>query len=147
MNEETLDLLNLCNKSIIKFRGIYAEWSKEHQLSYNEMLVFYMLRENGYCSQKQICDNYLLPKQTIHHVISSLKDKGYLVETEDSMPKDKKYILTESGEAYVKPYMLSLNRIEKEAVEAIGADKLNIMCEILEEYSKLLQEKMEECHE
>lgn len=89
MNEKTLDLLNLCNKCIIKFRGIYAQWSKEHQISYNEMLVLYMLRENGYCSQKEICDNYLLPKQTIHHVINTFKDKGYLIETEDSMPKDK----------------------------------------------------------
>ena len=43
--------------------------------------------------------------------------------------------------------MQSLNNIEEKTVEAIGAAKLHTLCEILEEYSKLLQEKMEECHE
>jgi DNA-binding MarR family transcriptional regulator len=69
MNQKTHQLLNDVNRAIIKFRGVYSAWSKKHGISYNEMLVLYTIRDNGYCTQKMIGDSYLLPKQTINNVI------------------------------------------------------------------------------
>ena len=42
------------------------------------MLVLYTIREFGFCTQKQICDSYLLPRQTVNHVISEMKKDGIL---------------------------------------------------------------------
>lgn len=79
MDRKTLQIINASNHSIIKLRGVYADWSRRHNINYNEMLVLYTIRENGYCTQKQVCDNYLLPRQTIHNVISRMREQGYLI--------------------------------------------------------------------
>lgn len=67
MDQQTKALWDQITRAIIKYRGIYAAWSKKHGISYNEMLVFYTIRDDGFCTQKQICDSYLLPRQTINH--------------------------------------------------------------------------------
>ena len=47
MKDETLAALAHINCAIIKFRGVYSLWSKKHGISYNEMLVFYTIRDQG----------------------------------------------------------------------------------------------------
>lgn len=40
-----------------------------YNISYNEMLVLYILCEFDFCTQKQIYDNYMLPRQAINYTI------------------------------------------------------------------------------
>lgn len=68
MDKNKLRMLNEINSAIIQFCGNYSAWCKAHGIGYNEMLVMYSIREKGYCTQKQICDQYLLHRQTINHV-------------------------------------------------------------------------------
>ena len=81
MEVEIQQLMNDVNRAIIKFRGVYSSWSKKHGVNYNEMLVLYTIRDNGFCTQKQICENYLLPKQTVNHVITSMLTDGLLCDS------------------------------------------------------------------
>lgn len=37
------------------------------------MLVLYILREFDFCTQKQIYDNYMLPRQAINYTISFMR--------------------------------------------------------------------------
>ena len=71
------------------------------------MLVLYTIREFGFCTQKQICDSYLLPRQTVNHVISEMKKDGILVaDLEKSTGKEKALVLTPEGGKiiiFVKP--------------------------------------------
>ena len=46
MDRKTLQIINASNHSIIKLRGVYADWSRRHNINYNEMLVLYTIREN-----------------------------------------------------------------------------------------------------
>ena len=97
----------------IKFRGIYSTWSCEHGNSYNEILVLYTIREQGYCTQKQICDSYLLPRQTMNHVLMGLRNQGILQYCkEHSVGKEKAYSLTEQGREYATPFLESLDIVE-----------------------------------
>ena len=66
-------LYDQVNQAIIRCRGVYSMWAKNNNVSYNRMLVLYTIREFGFCTQKQICDSYLLPRQTVNHVISEMK--------------------------------------------------------------------------
>ena len=101
MDNNTLSLLNDINRAIIKFRGIYSQWSSTHGISYNEMLVLYTIREKGFCTQKQICDNYLLPRQTMNNVITGMRENGILeLSPENSAGRKKAFVLTAKGEAY-----------------------------------------------
>ncbi len=144
MRSETLKLLNDINSAIIKFRGIYSAWSYEHGISYNEMLVLYTIREKGYCTQKQICDNYLLPKQTMNHVFMVLRNRGILqYNKEYSIGKEKAYILSEQGKEYANPFLESLDVVESRAIELLGKDKIEMLTTLLLQYDAALAKSLE----
>ena len=139
MQKETLNLLNSINNAIIKFRGIYSSWSYAHGISYNEMLVLYTIRENGFCTQKQICDSYLLPRQTMNNVITGLRNKGILqYNKEHSQGKEKAFVLSEKGHEYAAPFLKSLDAVESRAIELLGADTIKQLTNLLLEYDEAL---------
>ena len=145
MKSETLKLLNDINNAIIKFRGIYSAWSYEHGISYNEMLVLYTIREQGYCTQKQICDSYLLPRQTMNHVFMTLRNQGILQYSKElSTKKEKAYTLSEQGKEYAKPFLESLDVVESRAIELLGEDKIETLTTLLLQYDTALTKALEE---
>ena len=140
MNQELLlTLVNNLNRAIIKFRGTYSAWSKRHHISYNEMLTLYTIREKGFCTQKQICDSYLLPRQTMNNVIIGMRENGLLeLSPENSKGREKAFVLTEKGEAYAQPLLDSMNRFEEQAVALLGDEKLAALTALMLEYDQAL---------
>ncbi len=148
MQKEILTLLNEINRAIIKFRGAYSKWSNLHGISYHEMLVLYTIREKGHCTQKQICENYILPRQTMNNVITAMRKNGLLeYSREASNGREKAFVLSEKGEAYAAPFLVSLDTVESEAVERLGADKLQALTKLLLEYDEALSKALEEKRE
>ena len=145
MDQQTKELWTQINHAIIKFRSIYAAWSKKHEISYNEMLVFYTIRDNGFCTQKQICDSYLLPRQTMNHVFAKLyTDSIIKVSAEYSAGREKAFVLTDRGRAYAEPLIASLNHIEEKAIELMGARRIRAMTELVQEFDLALNTALEE---
>lgn len=145
MEKNKQKLFDNVNRAIIKFRAIYFEWSRRHNISYHEMLVLYTIRENGYCTQKQICDNYLLPKQTIHNIISNMRENGILIYDESlSVSREKVFVLSEKGRKYAAPFLDSLDLVESGAMEILGKEKLNKLIELLLEYDMALNKALDE---
>lgn len=145
MHKQTEKILNDVNRAIIQFRGIYSEWSKQHNITYNEMLVFYTIRELGYCTQKQICDNYLLPRQTMNNVINKMRTDGLLeLNKEKCEGREKAFSLTPKGEIYAQKVMKSLNNIEEQAIRMMGSDRILLMTELIYEYDKSLKDAMKQ---
>lgn len=145
MDQQTKELWDQINRAIIKFRGVYATWSKKHGISYNEMLVFYTIRDNGFCTQKQICDSYLLPRQTMNHVFAKLCADGLIeVSSEYGTGREKAFILTDRGRIYAAPLIDSLNRIEGRAIELMGKERIRAMTELVQEFDFALNTALEE---
>ena len=145
MDQQTKELWDHINRAIIKFRGIYAAWSKKHEISYNEMLVFYTIRDNGFCTQKQICDSYLLPRQTMNHVFAKLCTDGIIeISLEHSIGREKAFVLTGKGRTYAGPLINSLNRIEERAIELMGKERIQAMTELVQEFDYALNTALEE---
>ena len=144
MEPQTKELWDRINRAIIKFRGVYAAWSKKHEISYNEMLVFYTIRDNGFCTQKQICDSYLLPRQTMNHVFTKLYADGIIeVSPEYSIGREKAFILTDKGRAYAAPLIDSLNRVEEKAIELMSEERIRAMTELVQEFDFALNAALE----
>ena len=145
MKIEIQQLMNNINRAIIKFRGVYSSWSKKHDVSYNEMLVLYTIRDNGFCTQKQIRDNYLLPKQTVNHVITSMLAGGLLCDSqENSSGREKAYVFTAKGKEYATPLLASLSKVEEQAVASMGIRKIRQMTALICEYDSVLSSALEE---
>lgn len=145
MDREAFRLINDVNKAIIQCRGVYSAWSRTHGISYHEMLVLYTIREYGYCTQKMICDSYILPKQTIHNTISAMRENGTLVyDAEKSKGREKAFVLSEKGEAYAAELLRSLDVIEEHALAELGKEKLRTLTELLFAFDSALNTALEE---
>ena len=145
MDQQTKELWDQITRAIIKYRGIYAAWSKQHEISYNEMLVFYTIRDEGFCTQKQICDSYLLPRQTMNHVFAKLCADGIIeASAAHSAGREKAFVLTERGRAYAEPLIESLNRMEEKAVALMGNEQLRAMKELVQTFDFALNAALEE---
>lgn len=144
MDQELLNLLAGINCAVIKFRGLYAAWAKRHGISYHELLVLYTIRDQGFCTQKQICDSYLLPRQTMNHVILDLRERGLLeFSPEHCAGREKAFVLSEAGKEYAAPLLEALNQMESQALQAFGREKLRKMVETVGAYDDVLQAAME----
>ena len=144
MKIESQNLFNDINRAIIKCRGLYSAWSANHGISYHEMLVIYTIREFGFCTQKHICDSYLLPRQTMNNVISGMRKNGLLVySSEHSVGREKAFVLSDKGETYAAPLLDSLDILESGALERLGSKKMAMLIQLLSEYDKALYIAME----
>ena len=147
MDQQTKELWDQINRAIIKYRGVYAAWSKKHAISYNEMLIFYTIRDSGFCTQKQICDSYLLPRQTMNHVFAKLCADGIIeVSSKYSTGREKAFVLTDAGQVYAAPLIASLNRVEEKAIERMSKNRIRAMTELIQEFDVALNTAMEESH-
>lgn len=146
MNQESFKLLAEMNRAVIQFRGLYAVWSKEHGISYHELLVLYTIREQGFCTQKQICDSYLLPRQTMNHVFLDLRKRGLLEQSPGHcMGKEKAFVLSEQGKQYAKPLLEALNRMEMQTLEIFGQKNIQSMVQAVLSYDQALERAMKVC--
>ena len=148
MNEPNSSLLYAVNRAIIRLRGIYAEWSGRHGISYNEMLVLYTIRENGFCTQKQICSDYLLPRQTINQVIAQMRRQGLLeLRNSSGGGREKAFVLTEKGKIWSAPLLASLTQVESRAVELMGEEQLEHLTALLRWHDSTLCRALGESEE
>ena len=133
------------NRAVIQFRGIYSTWSKNHNISYNEMLVLYTIRDEGFCTQKQICDSYLLPRQTMNHVFLKMRGEGIIeVDNAHSTGKEKAFVLTNKGKIYSAPLLNSMSCVESRAAQIMGEEKINQMTALVKEFDHALQTALTE---
>lgn len=144
MNQESLNMLTEINQVVIQFRGLYAAWARKHGISYHELLVLYTIRNQGFCTQKQICDSYLLPRQTMNHVFWDLRNRGLLdLSPEYSVGREKAFVLSEQGKRYAAPLLKALNQMEMQSLADFGQEKIWSMVETVLSYNQALQRAME----
>ncbi len=136
-------LLGELNAAVSQFRGVYAAWAREKKIPYHELLVLYRLWEAGQCSQKEICDLYLLPKQTVHNIILRYRKQGYLEMLSSLSPgREKRFRFTPSGRNYAAKIMEPLSKKEEEVIQELGEEAVRSMANLTRRFGELLQEKL-----
>lgn len=81
-----------------------------YNISYNEMLVLYTLREFDFCTQKQIYDSYMLPRQAINYTILFMRANE----------------------------IFELIILEERTVKAMSKDKISTMTKLVLEFNNIL---------
>ncbi len=77
MNDINLKTKAFCN-AWQSLSIIYEDYARKVGVSYNSLYILNAIQENENCTQKQICEKTLLPKQTVNNVITSFYKKGYI---------------------------------------------------------------------
>lgn len=121
-----MEQLNTC---ICKMTELYLTWAKRHGMSYNTMMTLYALGQSRKCTQKQIADEWLIPKQTVNTVIKELERLGYISFEPLPGSKQKVVCLTESGRAYADSCLHELYEMETRALRSLGQPLTDIFIE------------------
>lgn len=143
MEKETKHSLIDFNMYINQIRGSWVQLAKKFNINYHEMLLLYHLYSNGSCTQKLICEYYLVPKQTVNNIVMEMKDRGFIeMGFAPNNRKEKVLVLTPSGEEYIASLVASMNNVEKDMSEKMGEEKMQLLANMLVEYSEIIKEEI-----
>lgn len=95
----------------------YETYAKSVGLSYTSLSILSKIYEKGACTQKELAESCLLPKQTVNAVITSFFKKGW-VRLEE-LPEDRRtktVIFTEAGKENAADVMSRVIKSEHDAM-------------------------------
>lgn len=105
---------------------LYSRWAKSQGLTYDALFVLYAIQDSqDGCCQKEICEKWSMPKQTVNSILKNFEKEGYLLFTVDENDKRNKIIrFSERGRAYAGEILGRLHEIESRVVRKIGSDDM-----------------------
>lgn len=131
-----------------KYDYIYRRAARKFEMCELELLILYVMRNfiplKSRCTQKDLTDILLHPKQSINSALKSLVQKGYAELTLADKNTRVKYIyLTDKGISVAERTADLLIRTEKEAFLSLSEKE---RCELLSLFGKLtaaMEEQMD----
>ena len=92
--------------ALYKIDEIYYMNEGKKKLAYSELCVMYALDDGKPHSQREISQEWLVPKTTVNTIVKKWEKEGLLTLTPIPEKRREKYIiLTESGREYAKEFM------------------------------------------
>ena len=119
---------------------IYGEWAQARGFSYFELMVLSALAEGGR-TQRAICDQWSMSKQTVHSILRLFLARGWVTlepRTEDRRSKTVR--LTASGEAVALPLHREMIEHERRVWEALGEETVDALMDIQARYIRVFRE-------
>ena len=110
-------------KLVYQIDGVYEAYGKSCKLdSPNLLWILYALNDGERHSQKQICDDWDIPRSTANTIIKDLEDKNYITLSQIKGERRELLIsLTPSGKEYADGILSDLYKREKEIYSKIEA--------------------------
>ncbi|OAM30845.1 MULTISPECIES: MarR family winged helix-turn-helix transcriptional regulator [Eikenella] len=135
----------LIGKHVSEIDAVFDDWITQLGLSYTHFAVLYSLAAvpEGQCTQKQICQEYFLPKQTVFNVCKEYREKGWIEFHPSTTDKRERImLLTEAGRAQAEPVMARTNRMCDNAIAAFGKKKTEQMFALMSEFCQICRTEM-----
>ena len=95
--------------------GAYYVWARRRGINENRLAILYALDGGAAVNQKQISDEWLIPKTTVNTVIRELEREGIVALT--ARGREKLVALTESGRAYTEALLAPMKAAEVRALQ------------------------------
>lgn len=108
-------LLNLIDYRVDQ---IYYDYECKHNIKDSELCLMYALGDGMSHSQKQICDDWHIPKTTLNTIIKQWEKQGYLAMCQiPGKRRELKITLTQKGMTYITPFLGNLYKSQETALE------------------------------
>ncbi|MFN0223768.1 MULTISPECIES: MarR family winged helix-turn-helix transcriptional regulator [Paenibacillus] len=84
----------------------------------NTFVLFYAISDGKSHSQKQVCEEWLIPRTTLNTVVNECVNKGY-IQLVSQGNKEKEIVLTDSGKAFAASILTPIFEAEEKAMEPL----------------------------
>ena len=134
----------LCEKDN-RIHGLYASWAKAKGINYNMLAVLCSVYKRSGCTQRHICDEWCLAKQTVNTTCKELIFSGWLVlEQGQTDKRETSLALTDKGRDFVTPIVEELNGIEERIYNKLSSGKVDKLMKLYMEYAELTEAEFEQ---
>ena len=119
----------------------YHELAVRQGLSDSALLVLWTLVDLGEgCTQRDICLQFSLTKQTVHSSVRKLAKEGFL-SLRPGSGREVRVYPTEAGRALIQEKVIPLKRAEEAASLRMGEAELRSMLDLTQKWFSLFQEE------
>ena len=102
--------------------GAYYRWAVRSGVTPHTLDLLYALDDGQPHSQKQICEEWAIPKTTINTVVKACQTAGYItLAPMPDQPRQRQLCLTPAGLAYARQTLEELYIMENQAMAAAAA--------------------------
>ena len=122
---------------------IYEDYARKAGISYNALYILNAIQQTENCTQKQICEKTLLPKQTVNNVVTGFFKSGYIELRELPENRRVKTIhLTEAGRQYADTLIPHIHRADRLAMEALTEEQQDTLLSLIHLYAAAFRRAM-----
>ncbi len=139
---EQMEAITICN---CRITVLYGEWARAHGMSYHTMIVLDAIRTLGSCTQKQIVEEWMIPKQTVNTVVRDLHNKGYITFSTGRNQKEKLISFTRQGEEQAVQILGETMELEERILKRIGAARCQIILDSMKQFADIFEEEVRSC--
>lgn len=122
--------------------GIYYQMARAVGTKDNLLVLMYALDDGAAHTQKQICQQWLMPKTTLNTVVKECVEAGY-IQLERHF-REKTIQLTPAGKIYAKGLLEPLYAAEERAMESVLECHSPVFVEALERFAGTLQAEFDQ---
>ncbi len=124
-----------------KITQLYHECAKAQGMTYNGMMVLGALRHSQRCTQKQIVEQWGLPKQSVNTIIKKLHNDQYVKFLPGRNNKEKLVTLTAKGKAFADEVLQPILAMEERVLERIGEEECRQIKKNTEKFATFFTEE------
>lgn len=124
--------------------AIYSELARRSGLSDSAYWILYSAYVmQGECTQKSICDQWAMSKQTVNSALKDLEKKGIItLELAEADRRSKYVVLTDYGMEFVSEKIGIIFHVEKRTMQRMSDEERTAMIESSRRYLELFQEEV-----
>lgn len=122
-----------------KIDGVYYLFAKQFGNNENTLAFLYALADGKPHSQKEISEEWLIPRTTINSIVKKMLAQGYVAFVPEQHRKEKALMLTDSGMRYTDERFGSIYAAEEKAIVETMEQYDDTFVEALEFFASRLQ--------
>ena len=125
--------------TINRCTGVYYEIAKKMGVKENTLLLLDILSDKRQHSQKQICDDWHMPKTTLNTIIKECVSSGHVVLLTQRKSKEKLIALTDSGQIFADEITQKMKEAVQRSMEKIKKEYSTDFILVFENFVEYLE--------
>lgn len=138
--DEHYQLVRRMNRAENKIDGVYYYLARYLGVNENTLALLYALDDGVPHSQKEVSEEWMIPRTTINSIVKKMAAEGYITLHTQPHNKEKTLLLTEKGSTRAGELLGDIYAAEERAIEATLQKYPPEFVEALEYFADRLQE-------
>lgn len=136
------------NRSLYNIDEAYFLSFNKKRVSRAELCVMYALDDGEFHSQREISEEWLVPKTSVNTIVKRWEKEGYL--TMSAIPgkrREMQIMLTDTGREYAKGFLAFVYEAEQKALQKTVENYSVEFVNAIEFFGRSIKEAFEEEHQ